>query len=425
MENGINYFESQLFMKEIKPKFQKILEETENKNNKIKLLKDKLKCSICNYKVTNPMYDPTSCDHMSCKNCLELYLRKNNISQCPRCKKIIKKDKLVKIPIIDSINEKLIEMDNIDDTLQYEKIEQKCELHPKNAIFFLCLDCNKKMCPLCIEEKKKHDNHHLVNYERYIILFNYFQNNFSKFYEKISEKENNIEEYINLILLLEKQKNIYTNFFNDFSIKIQELYSKNQEKINQIIEESKQTILNLRNFMRNLKLDISIRFKNSYNDIEDIDELKKEIKEKVDKFEYKENNKNEILHFKNKYINNTFQLPKIQIMTTLNKKALLDNSHLNNKIDEQGNYSFGFELSDDKKSIKTYLDINKIINGQQNEKPYIPFIEYGKTNKLLYLEPVEIEENQISFENTLSLEEIFGDNENNVDIKLTVLYLNI
>ena len=177
--------------------------------------------------------------------------------------------------------------------------------------------------------------------------------------------------------------------------------------------------------MRNLKLDISIRFKNSYNDIEDIDELKKEIKEKVDKFEYKENNKNEILDFKNKCINNTFQLPKIQIKTTLNKKALLDNSHLNNKIDEQGNYSFGFELSDDKKSIKTYLDINKIINGQQNEKPYIPFIEYGKTQKLLYLEPIEIEENQISFENTLSLEAIFGDNENNVDIKLTVLYLNI
>lgn len=418
----INYFQSQIFKKEVKFKPEKNSKEKE-KIKKLKKLEDKLKCSICNQEVKNPMYDPNCCEHFFCKNCLDTYLIRKYIRPCPVCKKNIRKKNLIKASIIEPIEEKIKEMlEDNDNDIQYEEIEKKCELHPSNEIFFLCLDCQKKMCPIC-EEKIQHEsqNHHLVNYKRYIELLSSFQNNFSNFYQTINDNNNIIDEYYNLIQMLEKQEAIYRNFFNDFIQKIQDIYSKNKENINKYIEESKKTITNLKKFMRNLKEEISSRFKSKYNDIEDIDKLKEEIKQKVINIEIKQLNKNEISNIKNKYINNLFDLPKKQYITALNNKNILENSNLNVKIDD---FSFGFELSEDKKTIKVYVDINKIINNKSNDNSYLPFIEYGKNQKKLYLESVEINDIQNSFENTLFLEELF-EGKDNVDIKLTIVYLKL
>lgn len=417
-----NYFNSQI-IKEIEPQDIK-KEKKEIQNDKIKKL---FKCSLCKNVLEKPMFDPSCCEHFACEKCLDYYFKsqKKKMLPCPICKNNIKKQNIIEIPIISPIIEKLKELYNSQDDVEFSKIEQKCEIHPNNNIFSICLECRKKMCPICFDEKKKHNDHQVVNYERYIKLFYYFQDNYKNLYKTINDKENNIEELINLNLLLEKQKNVFSTFFNDCSKKIQVIYSKNQENLNKIIEETKETIEKIRNFMKNLKMDISSKFKKSYDDIENLQQLQDEIKQKIDKLKIKQINKNFVINLKNKYIKNLYELPKKQVVTTLNKKLLFDNSRLSNKIDEQGNYNFGIELSEDKNIIKIYLDINKTINNQQNYCSYIAFIEYGNNKKVIFLEPNEVNDIKYSFENNIPIEEIFDANEINADIKLTIFYLNI
>ena len=62
------------------------------------------------------------------------------------------------------------------------------------------------MCPICEEEKKKHENHQLVNYERYVKLFNFIQNNFKGIKQHIKERGVFIKEYIDFYKLLNQQK---------------------------------------------------------------------------------------------------------------------------------------------------------------------------------------------------------------------------
>ena len=64
------------------------------------------------------------------------------------------------------------------------------------------------MCAVCDEERKKHEKHHLVNYERYVKLFNYIQKSFAGIKQNITERERMIKEFRELIvLLLYYQKN--------------------------------------------------------------------------------------------------------------------------------------------------------------------------------------------------------------------------
>ena len=420
-----NYFDSQIFIKEIESQDKK--KEKEIKNDKIKKLENKFKCSLCKNELENSMYDPCCCEHFACEKCLNNYFKsqKKKIVPCPICKNNIKQKNLIKIPIIESIKEKLKDLYNSQDDVEFSILKQKCEIHPNNNIFSICLECRKKMCPVCFDENKKHNDHQVVNYNRYIELFYYIQDNYKILNKTINEKENNIEELINLNLLLEKQKNVFSTFFNECSKKINEKYSKNQENLNKIIEETKETIEKIRNFMINLKIDISSKFKKSYDDIENIIQLKKEIKQKIDKLEIEQINKNEVIDLKYEYNKNLYDLPKKQIITTLNKKLLFDNSRLSNKIDKQGNYYFGIELTEGKNIIKVYLDIDKTINNQKNECSYIPFIEYGNSKKVIFLEPNEVNDNKYVFENNIPIEEIFEGNENNTTIKLTIFYLKI
>ena len=307
----LNYFKSYIFFKGSPQKDEK------NKEIKNKL-KNKLKCAICKKDCNKPKYDPHCCQHFCCENCIDNYFKsqKKTILPCKVCKKMIKKANLLVINLdIGKIKGK----DENEDEFFDEKFIQKCDEHPKNDVFYLCIDCQKKMCPVCKEEYQKHENHHLVNYERYVKLFFYFQNNNLK--KTIIEKENEIKEYIDLFILLDQQKNAFTSFFKDFSAKIEVIYTKNQEKLNKIIEESKQIIVELSDFIINLKKDISNRFEKKYNDIENVVELKKEIEEKIDKFEIKQVNEKDYLDLKNKYSNNNiYELSKKEIITTLNKK---------------------------------------------------------------------------------------------------------
>ena len=80
--------------------------EGENDDTLVKELKDILKCCICLRYLDNPVYDPI-CPHYACKKCLDNYFaaKKSNVIPCPLCRKKIRKNHLIKLPLLDSIKE--------------------------------------------------------------------------------------------------------------------------------------------------------------------------------------------------------------------------------------------------------------------------------------------------------------------------------
>ena len=419
-----NYFQSDIFKNFERKEINK---NCEQKDKLIKDLEDILICCICYEYLDNPVNDPTCCPHYACKSCFDQYFQKKNSNSvpCPLCRKLIKKKNLVKIPIVESLKGILKDIQNtrIDDN--NIKIEENCKHHPNNKIKYICLDCQINMCPICEEEKKKHENHQLVNYERYVDLFNFIQNNFEGIKQHIKEREVFIREYTDFYILLDQQKNSYLEFLNDMSLKIHKIYKKQQETINKMIGESMETIAKLRNFMLNIKYHISSQFKQPYDNIENLEEIKEEINKRVNKLKIKEIHEIANIDIKNKSLKNlNLILPK-QFSVTFNIKEFLDNTHVACFIDKDKNYEFGLELSEDKKLINVYLDIKRIIGNQSNDSSYVVFVEYGLNKKKLYLKSTELNNEYYSYERSLLIEELINNKEKNVEMKINFLYISL
>lgn len=423
-----NYFQSEIFFDEIQPEKENKPNKEKDSNDLLKELEDILLCCICYNYLDNPVNDPSCCMHYACKSCLDQYFKQKRtlMVPCPLCRKYIKKKNLIRIPIFDSIKEILKEAKNSKNIIQEKgKIDENCKDHPKNVIFSICLDCKVKMCPVCKEEEKKHENHHVINYARYVELFNFFHENFQEIKSTISEKEHKIKEYNELLGKLEQQKNAYLNFLEDISHQIKKIYTDNQEKINKEIGKSMKTIAELRNFMLNVKSHVSSQFKASYNDLQNIDEIKSKIKERTDqlKTNLNEMKKNELNVSKNS-IKNLNGIKKEKHLLSIEKKLLLESENIYTHLDKFKNFAFGVEINKkDNKLVTMYLDIKKIINNIPNDSSYMAFIELN--NKIIYLEPFEISKDLYSYEFNLPIDELFTEKEVKKDVNLTILSLNL
>ena len=419
-----NYFVTKI-IEDIKPK-----EQIENKEEAKfeKQLEEILICCICYKYLDNPVNDPSCCKHYACKKCFDNYfkIKKAVVIPCPLCRRSIKKKNLVKVPLFESIIKTLQEAKNNKFSEEGEKIiEEKCEKHPRNDIFYICLDCKVKMCPICNEERMKHNNHHIANYERYIKLINFFEENFANIRETISKKEKNIKEYSDLIEELNLQKNAYLNFLNDVIQKIKKVYDESEEKLNKIISESMKSISKLRNFMKNIKIHISNQFTNSYNDIDNLDEIEEEIKKSIKTIDLKSFITNNLASIKKQSLKNLFGIQKIENNIRINKKILFDDLTLTNDGDSKGIYLFGVQLSDDKTMITAFLKVKKMINNIPNESSYIASIEYKNETKRFYLEQCEINDEYYIYKYTFPLKELFDGKVNKIIVKFTIFYLSI
>ena len=420
--NRKNYFKSIIYKQLLK---EESTTTEDGGQKKSELLKDLLICCICYDYLNNPVYDQTCCPHYACQTCFEEYFqkKKSNIVPCPICRKMIKQENLTKIPLFESIKEIIVNKGNTtmnDDNIFFNA---KCKEHPKNFVFFYCLDCQLKMCPAC--NKEKHNKHHLVNYERYVNLFDFIQKNFSGIKKHISDREEMIREYKELIVLTEQKKNAYLQCLNDISSKIKRFYNENIEKMNKIIGENMQKIAFLRNFMLNVKYHISSRFKISYNDIENLEDLEEEVIKRVKKLKLKEINKNEFDIVKQNSIQKmSLVSSKIIIPLSFNRQILLDKSNIK-YTDKEDVFTFGLELSEDKDIVNAYLDI-EIKNEQIKNSSYAVFIEYGNKHKILFLESsTNPEKKKYSYEKNLNIEELDDIENDDIVIVLNVLSISL
>ena len=349
----VDWFMSKFFYEKVQLQDNK--ENKDEKNDKLmKEIEDILICYMCLEYLEDPVFDPLSCSHYACKKCLYSYFNKmkKEIVPCPLCRRRIKKSNLKSIPLFQNIKEILKDSKNLN-IYEKEKIDEKCSIHPKNKVFYICLDCAKKMCPICDAEKKKHETHHMVNYERYVQLFNCFHNNFSEIKDKIKK--------INLYVFLEQQKKSYLDLLNSISKKIETVFSKNKAQLQKLISESIDDITKMKKFMNDLKKDVSSRFQTSYDDIENFEEIEKEIKEKVNSIKIKYS-KIEVPNVEN-IILKKLASSKEEFSITINKNNIFNTQKLFRKrLDSQGIYKFGAELSEDNKFILCYLDVENEIN---------------------------------------------------------------
>ena len=420
----VNWFMSKFFYEKIQPQ-----SNNENKNEKnVKIMKeieDILVCYMCLEYLDNPVCDPLSCSHFACKKCLYSYFdkMKRDIVPCPLCRRRIKKSNLKSIPLVENIKEILKEAKNLS-IYEEEKIDENCSTHPKNKVFYICLDCAKKMCPICDAEKKKHETHHMVNYERYVQLFNCFHNNFSEIKDKIKKLENNIKSYNNVYVLLEQQKKSYLDLLISISKKIENIFSLNKRKLQKLITESIDIITKLKKFMNDLKKDVSSRFQTSYDDIENFEEIEKEIKEKVNSIKIKYS-KIEVPNMEN-IISKKLVSSKEEFSLTINKKNIYNTQKIFRKrLDSQGIYKFGAELSEDNKFILCYLDVENEINNKKNESAYSSCIEFGTDQKKIYLEEEKFDDKHYSYQKIIPIEEFFPEKQDKIDIKIKVNYISI
>ena len=364
----INFFDSQVFFKEIKPENTTGIKEKEDEKL-LDGLNEILKCPICYNYLEDPVYDP-NCSHYGCKKCLYKYfdVLKAKRAPCPQCRTIINKEHLIKLPIVKSIRDIINESKN-NELLNYNGNEnEKCSKHTDNEVFFLCLDCKLKMCPVCDEERRNHEqkNHHIVNYKRYIKLFYIMRNNFEPLKNYISEKQRYINEYKNIIVLMEQQKRTYLELLNDFSRNIETLYNENQNKVNKMIADNIQIIANITNFMKNIKLLISGQIKEKYNDFENLEEFEKEVKYKIGNLKLKKVDEKEILELKKQVQNKVVSIDNKSYNFSFNKNDLLQGENLGFSFQGDIKYIFGVYLSQDKNYVIPNLDINKKQNNLLN-----------------------------------------------------------
>ena len=231
-----------------------------NNNNS----KDLTKCYICLNTSTDPVIC-RFCGNISCKKCLNSWIRNNN--KCGCCRKQISKKDIISLPILKNIN-------NCINQINQEKNQEICSIHNEKILFF-CMKCLKKYCGKCLffgsEEAKKHEGHNIIDYtELKKSEYNSIINNFDKYRntkKEIEELDIKNNTYKNEI------KFIYENSKSTFDYFHEIIEKKLQEKMNIISKHSNK----LKTEMDNLD--------NIYNDIfAKLNKLEK-IDEKIENFD--------------------------------------------------------------------------------------------------------------------------------------------
>ena len=253
---------------------------------------------------------------------------------------------------------------------------QKDKSNTFNKEFFLCLNCQKNLCPLC--KSSHNNNHNIIKYDQknYVCFehgenFNSYCKNCEKNLCLACEMEHSNHNIISLGKLIPNKK--------DCDKRMNEL----NEKINKLREDIKKLIDILNSFMSNIEI-----YYNTINDINKSFNFKKINYESLNNIK-EINNNNEILDAINEIINEKRFCDKFKeisniyhIMTTKEEKTtinIFDNKYkeekfiksdfLNNKIGIEFRFCTGkiiyvlvkFGTTIDQ-LLKKYLEIENKIN---------------------------------------------------------------
>ena len=405
--------------KEIEKEKINIVEKDIKEENLGNEIKDTVKCKMCLQKMVHPKMCP-KCQNISCEKCLYNWFLREQNKECNYCKEPINFYEYISVPFMDTIvdfvekviydrkkfsssfqntydfnlnnnkNEEIFTNDNLTN------LNDNCEIHNKEKIYYFCLNCNKGYCKTCFvffgKEKDRHINHKIIEYSNYKKL------NLSLLKQKEEEIDINTKYLNDMVSQCNSYKQVYLfeqKTINDFFLLMQKEYNK---KMDEIIENINSKINEL-----NQSLEIYQKTKKEIDDFYKKITVKNRITtniqyliDKIDKINYDKNIFNQLL-IEPENIN-------LKVYKSKNEEFNSKNKYLNQKI----NFENDFEMIADNK-LNNYININLSIPKDNNKHFYKVFIYYkdkesNKINEYL-LDDLKEGKNYYSFGKIIQLDE--------------------
>ena len=329
------------------------------------------------------------CQNISCEKCLYNWFLKEQNKECNYCKEPINFYEFISVPFMDTIVdfvEKVIydrkkfsssfqnNYDNINnikngdillnDNSNY--LNDYCEIHYSEKIYYFCLNCNQGYCKTCFvffgKEKDRHINHKIIEYSNYKKL------NLSL----LKQKEEEIDIAIKHINDIIEQFNSYKQLYQFEQKTINDYISMMQKEYNKIIDEIIGKI-DIKIYELNQSLEIYQKTKKEIDDFYKKISAKSRITtniqyliDKIDKINNDKNTYNELL-IEPRNIN-------LKVYKSKKEEFNYNNKNLNKAI----NFGNDFEMIIDKKK-SNYLNINLSIL-KDNKKHFYKVIIYLLSN---------------------------------------------
>ena len=186
-------------------------------------IKDTVKCYICFEKINKPKMCP-HCHRMACEKCLYNWFINLKKDKCGFCRLNTSFKEMISVPFMDVVvnfvekffNKKKLEVYNIND----KDFVEYCPEHENELLYYYCLDCGKAYCKTCFvffgEEKDKHNEHSIIEYEKYKNMsIPLLKKNVDKLESNIQHVEENIKRCISYKDTYEYQRRIGNEFINN------------------------------------------------------------------------------------------------------------------------------------------------------------------------------------------------------------------
>ena len=275
------------------------------------------------------------------------------------------------------INDILLdEFNNTQNINESSIICQECKTINKyisyNKQFYICLDCNRKICPLC--NSKHNKNHKIIDYDKKNFICNIHNDLFISYCKKcninlceLCDKNHNISHKIIYYKDIIPDENIIKEEINKFEKKI----DKFKNIIQKIINILNKTIENLEIFYK-INTDIINKFEfinRNYQILENINGIKDNLK--ID-------NINQVIN--DNIIENQIK-NIIHLYNKMNNNSKLNENNINSKKKENENKDKNDEKEFKNKIYKNLFGLNHV-KTFSNIKDLIKKAKKGDTIKL-------------------------------------------
>jgi len=258
--------------------------------------------------------------------------------------------------------------------LPINEIEEYCSKHPDQPLFYYCIDCKQAYCRTCFvffgEEKDKHNEHSIIEYEKYKSM------NIPQIIKNSSNLDDKYEEIEAYIKRCEALKNCY-----EFErMLVREQIKLLMDNFNTTINDNIAKLDNIIN-----------KYKNYLNQI---NKCKKDIQEFYINQKYepelveKINDINKIKYYNSKEIDNYSDLSKkitFKAFQTKLKKYEIKQNNYHYKVPLEGSkYQLAIAQKENELQIYIYWSEDKDTNEDKDKEKnnsLLPFVFMRKKNK--------------------------------------------
>ena len=258
--------------------------------------------------------------------------------------------------------------------LPINEIEEYCSKHPDQPLFYYCIDCKQAYCRTCFvffgEEKDKHNEHSIIEYEKYKSM------NIPQIIKNSSNLDDKYEEIEAYIKRCEALKNCY-----EFErMLVREQIKLLMDNFNTTINDNIAKLDNIIN-----------KYKNYLNQI---NKCKKDIQEFYINQKYepelveKINDINKIKYYNSKEIDNYSDLSKkitFKAFQTKLKKYEIKQNNYHYKVPLEGSkYQLAIAQKENELQIYIYWSEDKDTNedkDKEKKNSLLPFVFMRKKNK--------------------------------------------